>query len=139
MHARWVMAADALLTRDGLKALSRFGPALITSSAEDPEELPAAGQRFVRDFRRRYNHEPGRYAAYGYEAMAVILDSIRRAGDEGDQRDAVVDAFFDTPNPHSILGRYSVDEVGNTTLDRLAGYRVESGRPVLRTPLRASR
>ncbi len=139
LHARWVMASDALLTRAGLQALSRFGPALITSAAEDPEELPAAGQRFVRDFRRRYNHEPGRYAAYGYEAMAVILDSIRRAGDEGDQRDAVVDAFFDTTNRHSILGRYSVDEVGNTTLDRLAGYRVESGRPVLRTPLRASR
>ena len=83
--------------------------------------LPASG--FVRAFRGRYRRAPGRYAAYGYEAMAVVLDSIRRAGDSGDDRDAVVDAFFDTQDRDSVLGTYSIDEVGDTTLDRLAGYR----------------
>ncbi len=109
---------------------------LLTSAAEAPSQLPGSGQRFLRAFRARYGRHPGRYAAYGYEAMAVILDSIRRAGDSGDDRDAVVDAFFDTRARDSILGTYSIDEVGDTTLDRLAGYSVIGGRPVFARALR---
>jgi branched-chain amino acid transport system substrate-binding protein len=109
---------------------------LLTSAAQDASQLPAAGRRFVRQFRARYGRSPGRYAAYGYEAMAVILDSIRRAGGSGDDRDSVVEAFFETSDRDSILGTYSIDEVGNTTLDRLAGYSVIAGRPVFATSLR---
>jgi branched-chain amino acid transport system substrate-binding protein len=61
--------------------------------------------------------------------MAVALDSIRRAGERGDYRAAVVNAFFDTEDRDSILGTYSIDEVGNTTLGRMAGYRLVGGRP----------
>jgi branched-chain amino acid transport system substrate-binding protein len=124
------MASDALL---GVRSAPGI---LVTSAALDPSQLPPAGERFVRAFRRRYAREPGRYAAYGYEAMAVVLDSIRRAGDQGDSRDAVVDAFFDTHDRDSVLGTYSIDEVGNTTLGRLAGYRLTGGRPSLQTALR---
>jgi branched-chain amino acid transport system substrate-binding protein len=109
---------------------------LVTSAAEDPTQLPPAGQRFVRAFGGRYGRKPGRYAAYGYEAMAVVLDSIRRAGDGGDDRDSVVDAFFDTQDRASVLGTYSIDDVGDTTLNALAGYRFSGGRPVFATPLR---
>lgn len=112
---------------------------LLTSAAQDPSQLPPAGQRFVRAFRDRYGEPPGRYAAYGYEAMAVVLDSIRRAGDNGADRDSVISAFFDTANRHSVLGTYSIDDVGNTTLNQLAGYRVVHGRPVFDMALRAPR
>jgi len=134
-----VMASDALLTSLLPPALAD-GPRmlLLTSAAQDPSQLPPSGQRFLRGFRERYHREPGRYAAYGYEAMAVVLDSIQRAGDSGDDRDAVVDAFFDTTGRRSILGTYSIDEVGNTTLDRLAGYQVVNGQPRFETALRAS-
>jgi branched-chain amino acid transport system substrate-binding protein len=123
-----IMASDAFLPPF---STGRHPAAdLITSSAQDPSQLPAAGQRFVREFRGRYARRPGRYAAYGYEAMALILDSIRRAENRGDERQAVIDAFFTTAERDSILGRYSIDSVGNTTLDRLAGYRVRDGRVV---------
>ena len=127
-----VMASDALLMR------SPSGPVrglLVTSAAEDPSQLPRAGERFVSVFTKRYGRQPGRYAAYGYEAMAVVLDSIQRAGDQGDDRDAVVDAFFDTQDRDSVLGTYSIDEVGDTTLGRLAGYRLADGRPRFQTAL----
>ncbi len=135
-----VIATDALLG-ESLKQLTgpQPGRVLITSAAQDPSQLPASGQRFLRAFRQRYHRTPGRYAAYGYEAMAVVLDSVRRAGDSGGDRDSVANAFFDTANRHSILGRYSIDEVGNTTLNRLAGYRLEHGRPVFTTALSAAR
>jgi ABC-type branched-subunit amino acid transport system substrate-binding protein len=99
-----------------------------TSAALDPSQLPADGQEFVADFRKRYSREPGRYAAYGYEAMAVVLDSINRAGSEGAHRQSVIDAFFGTTDRHSILGSYSIDQVGDTSLSRITGYRLIGGR-----------
>jgi branched-chain amino acid transport system substrate-binding protein len=132
-----VIGTDAMLQAAAIKAISSRASMLITAAAQDPEQLPPAGQRFVRDFRARYDREPGPYAAYGYEAMAVVLDAIARAGESGDQRDAVVDAFLETAGRESILGTYSIDEAGNTTLNRLSGYRVAGRRPVFTTPLRA--
>lgn len=126
-----VIASDALLPD-----LPSESGLLVTSAAQDPSQLPSAGDGFVRAFTKRYGRAPGRYGAYGYEAMAVVLDSIRRAGDQGDSRDAVVDAFFETEDRDSVLGAYSIDEVGNTTLGRLAGYRLVDGRPGLQTTLR---
>jgi branched-chain amino acid transport system substrate-binding protein len=131
-----LMATDALLNPAGVRALVPSS-ALITSAAQDPSQLPASGQRFVRAFQDHYHRAPGRYAAYGYEAMAVVLDSIKRAGDSGADRDSVVSSFFDTTNRHSVLGTYSIDDVGDTTLNRLAGYRIAHGRPVLMTALTA--
>jgi branched-chain amino acid transport system substrate-binding protein len=110
----------------------RAAPAALyaTSSAQDPSQLPPRGRRFAAAFERRYDRAPGPYAAYGYEAMAVVLASIRRAGDEGTDRQAVVDAFFAMRNRRSVLGTYSIDTAGNTTLDRLTGYRLGfGGRP----------
>jgi branched-chain amino acid transport system substrate-binding protein len=132
-----IMASDALLVPGALRQQPQ-SLRYLTSAAEDPSQLPPEGQRFLREFRDRYHREPGRYAAYGYEAMAVVLDSIRRAGDSGDDRDSVVDAFFDTTDRRSVLGTYSIDEVGNTTLDRLAGYRVVNGKPRFETALSAN-
>jgi branched-chain amino acid transport system substrate-binding protein len=133
---RGVIAPDSLLMGGALAHLrSLHRPLRITSAAQDPRQLLPRGQEFVRRFAARYGRRPGRYAAYGYEAMAVILDSIRRAGESGDDRDAVVRAFFDTAGRHSVLGPYSIDEVGNTTLDRLTGYRVRHGRPAFDTPI----
>ena len=131
-----VFATDALLASHALRSISiRAKAAYVTSAAQDRKQLPARGQDFVRRFTARYGRRPGRYAAYGYEAMAVILDSIRRAGDSGDDRDAVVGAFFDTTDRHSVLGQYSIDDVGNTTLGRLTGYRMVDGRAVFNTPI----
>lgn len=133
-----IMATDALLEPAFLRDAEALAPRLrITSSAEDPRQLPASGQRFLRAYRDRFGHAADPYAAYGYEAMAVVLDSIRRAGDRGEDRSAVIDAFFDTRDRHSVLGTYSIDEVGNTTLKAIAGYRVRAARPVFKTALRA--
>jgi branched-chain amino acid transport system substrate-binding protein len=135
--AQRTIATDALLAprpprlvRPGATRL------LVTAAAQDPEQLPREGQRFIRGCSKRYGREPGPYAAYGYEAMAVVLDSIARAGESGDDRDAVVDAFLETTDRESILGTYSIDEAGNTTLNRLSGYRVQGGAPVFATSLR---
>jgi branched-chain amino acid transport system substrate-binding protein len=125
------MGTDAFFLDAGLPPGLR-----LTSSAQDPEQLPPAGRDFVRAYEREFGEEPGRYAAYGYEAMAVVLDSIGRAADERD-RSAVIDAFFATADRDSVLGTYSIDELGDTTLDAIGGYRVEGGAPVFEDALEA--
>ena len=48
---------------------------------------------------RRRNPDP--YAIYGYEAMSLALDAIKRAGDKGNDRKAVIDALFETKDRES--------------------------------------
>ena len=111
-------------------------PVYVTSSAQAPQQLPQQGQDFARAYEAEYGQPPDRYAAYGYEAMAVVLDSIDRATDPSD-REAVIDAFFATEGRDSVLGTYSIDEIGNTTLNAISGYVVENGRPVFEAALEA--
>ncbi len=101
----------------------------LTSAALDPSQLPSAASGFLTAFKSAYHRRPGRYAAYGYEAMAVVLDSIERAGDPLSRKD-VVNAFFATRDRDSILGTYSIDDVGDTTLGELGAYDVREGRAV---------
>jgi branched-chain amino acid transport system substrate-binding protein len=134
-----IMSTDALLLdRSFLRRAKPFESTLrLTASAQDPAQLPRArGQMFVRRYRERYRREPDPYAAYGYEAMALVLDLIDRAGDEAGDRTAIVDELFATSERDSVLGTYTIDDVGNTTLDRIAGYRVRDGRPVFDAALR---
>jgi branched-chain amino acid transport system substrate-binding protein len=134
-----IMGTDALLLDPSFLRRARpFEPRLrLTASAQAPAQLPPPeGPELVRGYRHQFGHGPDAYAAYGYEAIAVVLDSIERAGDTVD-RTSVIDAFLDTTDRRSVLGTYSIDEVGDTTLDRLAGYRVRDGRPVFDTALSA--
>jgi branched-chain amino acid transport system substrate-binding protein len=126
-----LMSSDALA---GERALPDF---LMTASAQDPEQLPAPGQDFAAAFESEYDRAPGPYAAYGYEAMALVLDAIERAGGEAEDRSAVLDELLATADRDSVLGTYSITAIGNTTLDAIAGYRVRDGQPVFDEPLAA--
>jgi len=113
---------------------ARLGPgaegARIASPALPAAALPASDRRFRAAFRRAYGREPQAGAAFGYEAMRVVLDAIRRAGEDGNRRRAVVRAFFATDRPRSVLGSYSIDRAGDSTLTAYAGYVVRRGRLV---------
>ena len=125
-----VMTTEAILLDPSTLGIRRCEPALrVVSAALDPAHLPPAGREFAERFRTEHGRVPGRYAAYGYEAMALVLDSIERAGERGAERDAVVDAFFATEDRYSVLGTYAIDDVGDTTLERMTGYRLVRGRP----------
>ena len=81
-----------------------------------PDELPAAGKKFYKDYEAEYGEpqdEIDPYAIFGYEAMSVVCDAIAKGGDD---RKAVIDAFFATKGRESPLGTYDIDEDGDTTL-----------------------
>jgi len=90
---------------------------------------PPASVRVLRDYRSDFAGEAGAYALYGYEAMSVVLDAIRRAGPNGNDRQSVIDRFFAVRNRDSVLGRYSIEADGETTLARYGVDRVVNGQP----------
>ncbi len=125
---RGIYGSDAQLDGSGLPG-PRSSPVRLTSAALDPTQLPPAADPFRAAFAEAYGRRPGRYAAYGYEAMAAILAAIDRAEDPTSRGD-VVDEFFAIEDRDSILGRYSIDGVGDTTLRAIGAYAVlGTGRP----------
>jgi branched-chain amino acid transport system substrate-binding protein len=93
-------------------------------------DYPPPAARVLADYRRQFGGRPGPYALYGYEAMSVVLDAIRRAAERGNDRQTVIDRFFQTKDRHSVLGSYSVLASGETTLSRYGADRVSDGRAV---------
>ena len=97
---------------------------LIMDPALPTAAYTPAGKAFVEAFTTRHGHPPGRYAIFGYEAMKVVLAAIDKG--RGD-RAATVEAFFATRNRDSVLGRYSIDGDGDTTLSTYGVWRVDHG------------
>ncbi len=105
------------------------GRTQLTVATLDPKAYPAAGRAFFKQFSATYNvASPDPYAIYGYEAMSVVLDAIKRSGSSS--RQSVIDAFFQTKNRSSVLGTYSIDANGDTTLTTYGVYKVVGGKLV---------
>lgn len=96
----------------------------ITNATLAPESYP--GQQFFAGFLAKCGKQPEPYAIYGYEAMALALDALARGGNT---REGAVAALFQTRDRASVLGTYSIDAMGDTTLAAYGGYAVSrSGR-----------
>jgi branched-chain amino acid transport system substrate-binding protein len=110
-----------------------------TIATLDPAEFGPEGKKFFADYKAKYNDDhPDPYAIYGYEAMALMLDAIDRASQKGDlTREAIVEEVFNTKNRASVLGQYSIDESGDTSLTDYGLYKVEGGKLEFDTVLKA--
>src|SRR5215216_5516700 len=109
----------------------------LTAPTLSPDELPPAGQQFYKDYEAEYGEpqdEIDPYAVYGYEAMAVVCDAVAKGGDD---RKAVIDAFFATKARESPLGTYDIDQDGDTTLSDYGGYKAEGGKLVFDKVIKA--
>jgi branched-chain amino acid transport system substrate-binding protein len=105
------------------------GETLLSTPWLAPALYPQAAQALLQRYRARFHEAPQTYALYGYEAMSVTLDAIRRAGRRGNSRQAVIAGFFATKDRNSVLGPYSMQANGETTLSRYGIDRVVGGRP----------
>ncbi|HET7049368.1 MAG TPA: branched-chain amino acid ABC transporter substrate-binding protein [Solirubrobacteraceae bacterium] len=97
-----------------------------------PTTLGAGGKKFVEEYDHAYNTtNPDPYAIYGYEAMALALSTIKSVADAHNgqvSRADVVNALLHTQNRHSVIGTYSINANGDTTLAAYGLYRISSGR-----------
>jgi branched-chain amino acid transport system substrate-binding protein len=120
--------ADSAFTGEIPESAQRM--TYVTSPTIDPKLYPASGQAFFKAYEKRFGQQPESYAIYGYEAMELALTAIEQAGDKGNERQAVIDAFFEIENRDSVFGRYSIDPNGDTTLSTYGGNIVQDGELV---------
>jgi len=104
----------------------------------DLKSIPG-GPQFVSAYAKAYGDKnPDPYAIYGYEAMKLGLDTVKGLGDKGGDKAAVLAALFATKNRKSVLGTYSFDKNGDTSLTDYGIYKVGTdGNPTFDHAIKA--
>jgi branched-chain amino acid transport system substrate-binding protein len=95
-----------------------------------PENYTEAGKKFLTDYEAKYGKLTEPYAIYGYEAMNVVLAAIENvcsSGGDPTDRAAVNSAVFAIKDFDGVLGKWSFDENGDTTLTSMTVYKVTGG------------
>ena len=100
----------------------------VTVATLSPDEYPPEGQKFFEDFEAEYGEpNPDPYSIYGYEAMSLVLDTCEELGPDCTDRQAMIEALFNTKGRESVLGTYDIDENGDTTLTDYGVYTIKGG------------
>jgi branched-chain amino acid transport system substrate-binding protein len=110
----------------------------VTVATLSQDKYPPAGQKLLKDYQTEYNKKPETYAIYGYEAMSLILDAMKRAGSSANDRKAVNDQIHQTKDKSSVLGTYSIDKNGDTSLTDYGLYTIKDGQLVFDKVIKAS-
>lgn len=108
---------------DTLDAMKVF----VTIGGIEPAYLKGAGADFVKRYKEKYKADPEAYAVYGYEAAAVVLEALRIVGKK--DREAIRKAVVGTKDfDKGLLGKWSFDADGDTTLQPLTITTIEKGK-----------
>jgi branched-chain amino acid transport system substrate-binding protein len=96
---------------------------------------PRPGRRILRRLAADRGAPVPPEALYGYESMQVVLDALRAAGGDADDRRAVVREALEPRTRRSVIGTYSLTRDGDVSTARVAGYRRLGPRLVYEGPL----
>jgi branched-chain amino acid transport system substrate-binding protein len=119
-------------TQGGLP-LSVDPQVILTAPTLALDDYSASARAFTAAYERAYG-PPEPASILGYEAMSLMLNAITRATDDGTapaMRSKVRAAIFDTRNRRSVLGTYSIDANGDTSLRRYGVYTITAGQLTL--------
>jgi len=94
--------------------------AYISVAGEPPSGLKGAGANFVKNFGKQVGATPNPYAAYGAQAMEVMLQAISVGGG---QRSTTTKALFGLNVPNGILGSFTIGASGDTNLTPVTIYK----------------
>ncbi|MBD2775610.1 branched-chain amino acid ABC transporter substrate-binding protein [Iningainema tapete] len=97
-----------------------------TFGGVSPRELTGVGKTWYESYKQKFNQEPEAYAAYGYEAAMVVLNGVNQVCKN--DRVAIKNAVLGTKNFSGVLGKWSFDSNGDTTLTKMSGNFVKNGR-----------
>jgi branched-chain amino acid transport system substrate-binding protein len=90
-------------------------------------DLNQAGSTFTSQFAATYGHAPAPQAIFGYEAMAAVMSVLKQAGASANNRSTVVKDFFAIKNRQSVLGTYSINSNGDTSIAPFVFTRLQDG------------
>ena len=129
-----LMGPDGIFENEWLEAAGEAAEgSYITFGGVPPDQLAGKGADFIAAYSEKYPDAPAEaYTAYGYEAANVILDAIERAAatnpaDNDALRAAILKEVFATKDFDGILGKWSFNESGDTTLTEMTGLVITGG------------
>lgn len=93
-------------------------------------DLNQAGSAFELKFTATYGHTPAPQAIFGYEAMSAVLAVLKEAGASANNRTTVVHDFFAISKRQSVLGTYSINSNGDTSIAPFVFSRLQHGQLV---------
>lgn len=143
-------ARNVGMTADKVKFMGpdgTFEQALIDAAGKDAEgyyatfggvpanELTGAGKTWYESYKTKYKVEPEAYASYGYESARVVVDAINKVCKN--DRTAIRDAVMSTKDFKGLLGTWSFDANGDTTITTMSGNQVKDGKWEFVTVLKA--
>ncbi|HLW95674.1 MAG TPA: ABC transporter substrate-binding protein [Solirubrobacteraceae bacterium] len=115
---------------DGLAS----GPAsatYLTSPYLEISQYPPAARAVLGGIARLFpGHTPNVFALYGYEAMSDVLSAIKHAknpAQRGAAPGGLVASFFHLGVIHGVIGTYTINSSGDSSLRTFDGYRLGSG------------
>ena len=117
---------DTLLSQAGDAAEGAY----VTFGGLPESELTPEGKQFVKKYEQQHDDEVQPYTAYSYEAANVMLDAIEAAAKESGgapDREAVLKQILATEDYKGVLGTWSFDEDGDTTLTELSVQQIQDG------------
>ncbi len=110
---------QAFLDAAGDAAMNTY----LTFGGVPPKNYTGKAQEWARRYRDKFHGDPEVYAIYGYEAANVVLNGIEKVGRK--DRAAIRDAVMATKDYDGVLGKWSFDQNGDTTLTTLSGSQVK--------------
>jgi branched-chain amino acid transport system substrate-binding protein len=133
---RAVIPTIKFMGPDGINCsefLKQAGPAAAsdtysTFGGVPPEKYTGKASEWLKAYNTKYgNNNPNPYAIYGYEAAKVVLAAIAKAGDKADDRATVLANVMGTKDYDGVLGKWSFDAGGDTTLTQFSGSTAKAG------------
>ncbi|MGZ4211585.1 MAG: branched-chain amino acid ABC transporter substrate-binding protein [Actinomycetota bacterium] len=94
--------------------------AFISVAGQPPNALTGVGATFIKSFGKQIGETPNPYAAYGAQAMDVMLQAVAKGGG---QRAATTKGIFGLTVTNGILGTFTINSTGDTSLAPITIYR----------------
>jgi len=94
--------------------------AFVSVAGQPPSALKGKGATFVKSFGKQIGEAPNPYAAYGAQAMNVMLQAVAKGGG---QRASTNKGIFGLTVTDGILGTFTINSTGDTSLQPITVYR----------------
>jgi branched-chain amino acid transport system substrate-binding protein len=129
-----LMGPDGIFEGEWLEAAGEAAEgSYITFGGVPPDQLTGKGAEWLAAYNEKYPDAPAEaYTAYGYDAADALLSAIERAAatnpaDNDALRAAIITELFATKDFDGVLGNWSFNAEGDTSLTEMSGNRVTGG------------
>jgi len=129
-----LMGPDGVAETEFIEAAGEAAEgSFITSGAVSPDQLTGLGKEWLDKYTAKFPDAPAEvYTAYGYEAAKVVLAAIERASAKNPAdilalRALVLDEIKATKDYTGVLGTWSFDAAGDTSLIDMTGLIITGG------------